>query len=303
MKPELELRHLRVFLAVAELGGHTRAARSLGVSQSTVSETLSSLERALGTALFRKAARGSTLTPTGEALLPRARNILSLTSQLLAELARVSTDVNATLVVAAVESLNAYVLPSRLAALRARWSKVHLEVVTGTCTEIRESVAAGQSDLGLVLEGETRRPGGGQDASILTTARLAVLAAPGHPLVQQRASPDQLRRSEFLMSDAGGSYHQLMRQYFEAAQVPLPRTQTLGNVEGVKRGIVAGGTALGLLPVHAVEQELRDGTLAEVEVRPPLPRLVLRAVFAPGAVDSPLVDDLIRSLRGLALGA
>jgi DNA-binding transcriptional LysR family regulator len=303
VKPELELRHLRVFLAVAELGGRTRAARSLGVSQSTVSETLMSLERAVGTALFRKATRGATLTPTGEAFLPRARNILALTSQLLAELARVSTDVNATLVVAAVESLNAYVLPSRLAALRARWPKVQLEVVTGTCAEIRESVAAGQSDLGLVLEGETGGPGGGRDTSILTTARLVVLAAQGHPLVRQIASPDRLRRCDFLMSDAGGSYHQLLRRYFEAAQVPLPRTQTLGNVEGVKRGILAGGTALGLLPAHAVEQEVKAGTLVEVEVRPRLPRLVLRALIAPGAVDSPLVDDLIRSLRGLALGA
>ena len=57
VKTELELRQLRVFVAVVELGGHTRAARSLGVSQSTVSETLSSLERALGTALFRKGAK------------------------------------------------------------------------------------------------------------------------------------------------------------------------------------------------------------------------------------------------------
>jgi hypothetical protein len=66
---------------------------------------------------------------------------------------------------------------------------------------------------------------------------------------------------------------------------------------------LAGGNALGLLPAHAVEQELRDGTLAGVEVRTPLPRLVLRGLIAPGAVDSPLVDDLIRSLRGLAFGA
>ena len=42
-------------------------------------------------------------------------------------------------------------------ALRARWPKVRLEVVTGACAEIQESVAAGKSDLGLVLEGE---PGG-----------------------------------------------------------------------------------------------------------------------------------------------
>lgn len=303
MKPELELRHLRVFLAVAQQGGHTRAARSLGVSQSTVSETLSSLERALGTPLFRKAARGSTLTPTGEALLPRARNILSLTSQLVAELARVSTDVHASLIVAAVESLNTYVLPSRLAALRSRWPKVQLEVVTGTCAEIRESVVAGQSDLGLLLEGEADGPGDARDASVLTTARLAVLAAPGHPLAGKTTSPDQLRRCEFLMSDAAGAYHRLLRRYFEAAQVPLPRTQTLGNVEGVKRGLQAGGTGLGLLPAHAVEQEVEDGSLVALEVRPALPRLVLRALIAPGAVDSPLVDDLIGSLRGLALGA
>ena len=101
----------------------------------------------------------------------------------------------------------------------------------------------------------------------------------------------------------GGPYHRLLRQYFEAAQVPLPRTQALGNVEGVKRGLLAGGTSLGCLPAHAVEQELRDGILAEIEVRPPLPGLVLRALIAPGAVDSPLVDDLVRSLRGVGLGA
>jgi hypothetical protein len=39
VRTELELRHLRVFVTVVETGGHTRAARSLGVSQSTVSET------------------------------------------------------------------------------------------------------------------------------------------------------------------------------------------------------------------------------------------------------------------------
>jgi DNA-binding transcriptional LysR family regulator len=71
----------------------------------------------------------------------------------------------------------------------------------------------------------------------------------------------------------------------------------------VKRGLLAGGNGLGLLPAHAVEQEVKDGILAAIEVRPALPRLVLRALVAPGAVDSPLVDGLMQSLRGLALGS
>ena len=65
MKTDLELRQLRVFVSVVESGAHARAARALGVSQSTISETLSAMERTLGTAIFRKSAKGSVLTPAG----------------------------------------------------------------------------------------------------------------------------------------------------------------------------------------------------------------------------------------------
>jgi DNA-binding transcriptional LysR family regulator len=299
MKTELELRHLRVFVTVVESGAHARAARSLGISQSTISETLSALERTLGTAIFRKASKGSILTPTGEALLPYARRMLALSSELVSELAKVSTNVSATLVVAAVESLSAYVLPSPLAALRKRWPKARLEVITGICSEIRESVAAGKSDLGLILQAET----GEDDDSILAKTRLVIFGSPAHPLANRSASPDQLRRHDFYMSDAAGDYHQVLRHYFEAAQIPLPRMQALGTVEGVKRGILTGGNELGLLPAHAVEQELREGVLAQVNVSPSLRGLVMRAVVSPGNPSSPIVDDLLQNLRSSSLSA
>ena len=297
MKTELELRHLRVFVTVVESGAHARAARLLGLSQSTVSETLSALERTLGTAVFRKAAKGSLLTPTGEALLPYARRMLALTSELVTELSKVSTTVSATLVVVAVESLSTYVLPSPLAALRKHWPQARLEVVTAICPEIRESVAAGKSDLGLILEVDT----GSEDPSILAKTRLVIVGSPTHPLANRNASAEQLRRFDFYMCDTAGDYYQVLRQHFDAAQTPLPRTQALGNVEGVKRGILAEGTALGLLPVHAVEQELREGALAEVRVNPSLQSLVMRAVLPPGNSSSPLVDDLLHGLRGLGV--
>lgn len=129
MKTELELRHLRVFAAVVDAGTHTRAARALGISQSTVSETLSALERTLGVELFRKAAKGTpALTPSGKVLLGYARRMFALSSELVGALADASTRVKATLVVSAVESIGASVLPSRLAALRARWPAVRVEV-------------------------------------------------------------------------------------------------------------------------------------------------------------------------------
>jgi DNA-binding transcriptional LysR family regulator len=296
MKTDLELRQLRVFVAVAESGAHARAARSLGISQSTISETLSALERTLGTAIFRKTAKGSMLTPAGEALLPYARRMLGLSSEIVTEIAKVSSGVNVTLVVAAVESLSAYVLPSPLAALRVRWPKARLEVITGTCGEIRESVAAGRSDLGLILEAD----GGSEDPSILARTRLVVFASPAHPLAGRNATADELCACDFYMSDAAGDYHQVLRQYFEAAQTPLPRMQALGTVEGVKRGILAGADALGLLPVHAVEQELREGVLVRVGLAPSLRGLAMRALVS-GRTASPIVEDLLRTLRASPL--
>ena len=316
VKTELELRHLRVFVTVVEAGGHTRAARSLGLSQSTVSETLISLERTLGTELFRKSGKGVALTRSGEALLPHARRILAMTGELVSQLASVTADVKGTLTVAAVESISTYVLPPRLAALREKWPGVRVEVATRVCAEIRESVAAGQSDLGLVLEmdsGAGLDSDAGDDAR-LCRARLVVFCTPDHPLAGRKASPEALRHCDFYMSDAAGDYHQALRRHFDAAGVPQPRTQALGTVEGVKRGILSGGAksaasaasaapgALGLLPAHAVKQELAAGVFAEVRVGPPLPGLLLRAVLRPENAGSPLVDELVRSLRGLSLG-
>lgn len=296
MKTELELKHLRVFVAVVECAGHTRAARALGLSQSTVSETMIALERTVGTALFRKTAKGSVLTASGEALLPYAKRTLALTGELMTALAKASASSSAKLVVAANESVSTYVLPPVLAALRERWPGARMEVITSVCSGIREHVAAGRCDLGLVLETQTEPA----DASILATSRLLVVGSPTHPLAHRRAQAEHLQRCDFYMSDAAGDYHQIMRQYFEAAQIPLPRTQTLGTIEGVKRGIRAGGTGLGLLPAHAVEQELREATLAEIPVSPALRGLVLRAVHPAKPSGSPLVEDLLRALRGAA---
>jgi DNA-binding transcriptional LysR family regulator len=294
MRTGLELRHLRVFAAVVDAGGHTRAARALGLSQSTVSETLAALERTLGVELFRKAAKGQTLTASGEVLLAYARRMSDLTSELTAALADASTNVQATLVVSAVESIGAYVLPSRLALLRERWPGVRAEVLTGSCAEIRRRVAAGESDLGLVLEPES----GPATGEVLARVRLLVVAAPTSSLLGRTVAVEELRARVFHMCDAGGPYHQALRQWFETSGSPAPRVEAMGTIEGVKRAVLAGGAAVGLLPEHAIEAELRDGVLVEVRIAPALPGVALRAVVALGAPRSPVIEALVASLRG-----
>ena len=80
------LRHLRVFLAVAQLGSVTRAAEQCNISQPAVTQATSKLERLAGTALFRRSPQGVFATPAGAALAERIRRAFALLDPALAEL-------------------------------------------------------------------------------------------------------------------------------------------------------------------------------------------------------------------------
>lgn len=72
----IELRHLRAFLLVAEVGSFTQAARRLGVAQSAVSQLVRSLENDIGTPLFTRTTRSVTPTEAGERLAEQLRPAL-----------------------------------------------------------------------------------------------------------------------------------------------------------------------------------------------------------------------------------
>ena len=78
MKHDLEVRHGRALIAVAEAGSIGGAARALGMAQSTLSETLLSLERLLGFSVtLRRSGQVAKLTAAAEALLPYARTLVA----------------------------------------------------------------------------------------------------------------------------------------------------------------------------------------------------------------------------------
>ena len=307
----LEVRQLRAFLALVESGRVTAAARTLALAQSTVSEALAALERALGAQLVVRG-RGSNvarLTAAGQALVPCARDILAAIDTAHAAVAGATKSARASVEIIANESASTYVLPAALAELRQRWPKTRFSVSVATCSSVREGVADGGFDVGLMLEWGGDHRGTGESAhaesedrrTLVDGVPLVIFARPSHPLVglasRRRVPRAELAEYRLFVSDAAGDFHAMVHRFFTHDRPGGSRIESTGSVEGVKRAVIANADAVGLLPAYAVADELRLGTLARLDVRPPPPQMQLVARLSRSRVRHPAADELLEAVR------
>ncbi|SIR59094.1 LysR family transcriptional regulator [Pseudacidovorax sp. RU35E] len=151
----IELRHLRYFIAVAEAGNLSRAAQKLFIAQPPLSVQIRQLEEAMGTALFVRHPKGVHLTEAGEALLPEARAVAERVAGLRAWIAGATPTRRLSL--GFVPSAGSTVLPQLLATLRADDPSLQFELREMISSEQMDALASGLIDLG-VARADTRHP-------------------------------------------------------------------------------------------------------------------------------------------------
>ncbi|PYQ64885.1 MAG: hypothetical protein DMF53_06575 [Acidobacteria bacterium] len=306
----LELRHLRAFVALVDHGSMTAAAQALGMAQSTVSEAMAALDRTLGTPAVarRRGARGNLLTPAGRALLPHARRVLAAVEDAQAAVAAVTREARASVDIVANESVSSYLLPDALALLRDRWPGTRFAVTVGTCQAVRDGVARGRFDVGLLLATGAEEAGPApaaetawQPVMLLAEVTLVLFGGGGHPLALAAAVPRaRLAPYRIFASDASGDFHAMLRSFFQGEGLPSPRLEASGTIDAVKRSVLAEPLALGVLPDYALAEDLRAGLARAVPVRPGLPRLRLEAHVCETRPLAPAAVDLVQVLRAAA---
>jgi molybdate transport repressor ModE-like protein len=267
MTNDLELRHCRVLVAVSDYGSVSSAARELGLAQSTISETLLSLERLLGAPIMlRRPGKEAALTAAAETLLPHARALIAAAE---AAIAAVAAEGRGVIRLGAVESVSTFVLPKVLTAFRSRCPSVEVQINIGLCDNLRQRVRLGELDAALTLEGaETAvAPEDGCSRRLLPTQLRLIVSTP--PSGAEQVKREDLIRRTFLLPDPAGVFPALLRAWF-GASIHRPRFESAGSIDGVKSG-VQHSDVVGVLPSYAVADELASGSLFELRVREPLP--------------------------------
>ena len=175
----------RTFLAVADAGSVTEAARRLFVSQPAVSAEIAGLEAALGVSLFVRTRRGVHLTEAGEVLLGYVRSAFSLLDAGREKLRELSDLESGTLRIGASDMTLRFFLLEHIAAFRERYPNVRLTVTNAPTPRTLEALRDGLIDFGVVSG-----PLSSGDEFLLTPLRPVqdiFIAAPSHPLAARRA--------------------------------------------------------------------------------------------------------------------
>jgi DNA-binding transcriptional LysR family regulator len=146
----VELRHLLALQAVAEEGSFGRAAKSLGYTQSAISQQIAALERIVGQQLIDRPGgpRPVTLTGAGSLLLAHARGINARLAAAQADLDAFGAGDSGPLSIGTYQSVGARVLPTLLRDFRTEWPKVDVRLVeSADDLELLELVERGEIDV------------------------------------------------------------------------------------------------------------------------------------------------------------
>lgn len=168
----LDVTTLRSFVAVADLGGVTKAAGFLHLTQSAVSMQLKRLEELIGVGLLDRSGRGIALTAEGEQLLGYARRMVTLNDEVIRRLTHEEFEGQITL---GVPTDIVYpVVPRAMQQFAAAYPRVKVHLISSYTRDLKPRFDKGEIDIILTTEGET-----GAGAEGLCTLPLVWIGAPG----------------------------------------------------------------------------------------------------------------------------
>jgi DNA-binding transcriptional LysR family regulator len=197
MKEEIDLRHLRYFLAVAETLHFSKAAQLLGIAQPPLSQQIKRLEQLLGHRLFDRTTRGVKLTLAGQLLAERARGTIEKVQDDLAQVRRLGRGEEGTLTVGFSGSVMFTDLPAAIGTYRRRYPKVELRLRESNTSAQISALLMGTLDLAFLRDGDATE---GIEISTLFEERYVAVLPVGHALAGKRSlHVRDLRNEPFIL--------------------------------------------------------------------------------------------------------
>ena len=297
----MELRDLRTFAAVVDLGRFTLAAKRLHIVQPAVSQAVARLENEVGLKLLERKPGATVPTPAGMALWRHAQVVLNSVASAEQDMTAYRGLGKGSVNVGLVSGATTVILTRLLKRLHAEHPGLTIRVEESGTPQLLESIRLRHLDLAIVF-----LPVDAPDLLLAPVAKLslAVAAPPEHPLAsRKRIQFKALANEKWISFPPGnpGRIH-LDSACEEAGFRPVIEAEVTSFSQ--LKSFVEAGYGLGFLAANSFANEVRAGTLAHVGVRPRSPKVTVACVYdrhhageAPAAVRTIISEAAADAMR------
>jgi DNA-binding transcriptional LysR family regulator len=265
-------RRLQVFHAAARELSFTKAGDVLYMTQPAVSFQVTQLEEALDVRLFDRLHNRIRLTTIGEQVYRYAQEILDLYDDMEQSVRALAEDSAGNMQLGASTCVADYIFPSLLAEFKHSHPNATIQLKVANTEVIVSLVEDHEIDLG-VVEGPVVNKN--LKLEQCHADSLVVIVPPCHPLAGRRQMPPrELLEIPFIAREQGSGTRDVLHHYLQDNGLDPARldlVMEIGNPETIK-GAVAAGLGISVVSRASVRKELRLGTLAALELNPPMKR-------------------------------
>jgi molybdate transport repressor ModE-like protein len=261
----IDPRALRTFHQVCQTGSISGAARSLNISQPSVSAAIAQLETKLGARLFERTRAGIVLTPEGEALAARARMLDHLLRDAQSDVTAAQKGLGAPLRVGGTPGALVSLLPRALALMEVHQPRLTLNVLERPDRDLLAMLRDGEIDLAFVTTAIEAPPPDIEERT-LDRDPFALIVGKANNSLPDRFSLKDAARLRWVLPEAQGAFRRQVDALFLAAGAPVPSDAIRCDSLLTTKAIVRGGTRVTILPRQVAAAELSIGVLRAIAV-------------------------------------
>lgn len=262
---------IQAFVVIAELGGFSKAAEHLHVTQTALTRRVQKLESYLGLRLLDRTTRYVELTAVGREFLPQAKAIVGEMTLAVGRLKDMSKNARGSFTLACVPTMASHVLPEAIRRYRQSHPGNRVRLIDTTAFEVRDAVLHGQAELGIGIPTE-RHP------ELLETPLLEdplmFFCREEHPLSRREAVTwSDMRETELVVVSSMTATRVFMDYQLAKRGISLSGAYEVQH-HATAISLVAAGVGTAILPASTLEEGARPGVCRIPLVSPVVKRKI-----------------------------
>ncbi|HEX3800677.1 MAG TPA: LysR family transcriptional regulator [Verrucomicrobiae bacterium] len=290
----MQIESLKVFCDLAETESFTKAAQINNVTQSAVSQQISSLERQFKSLLIERSKKKFRLTREGQVLYDFSKQIIQTHDSLHSKLQEIKDIISGTIRVATIYSIGLHDLPPYIKKFLKSYPTVNVHVEYRRANQVYDDVLSNVVDLGLVAY-PTRESK--LETVSLRKDPLVLICHPQHPFAKMKSVKlKALAGQKFIGFEPDIPTRKALDRILKESNVEVMHVMEFDNIETVKRAVEIDA-GVSVVPQGTILQEVAKQTLVQVQLEDGEFYRPLAAIYKKNKVLSPAVKQFLAILK------